>query len=345
MITPTQVLMGMDGTYWVWDRTNTFHRYTYFGQDIQEELSNDEMLALFKNGRYLIKEKPMSFVNNMESTLSGNLSRISSNYNTGISSIGNTIAYASSYISGESSGSNIYSTGGSSVITNSSGTSTTTNTTSNLSDKIKTGLSNISDAISGLISKGKTNNKSKTVNKKGKFEKICKGGFGDRLNGIPYYSQNDSRWKDSDYSGDNDNATIGDAGCGPTVLSMIDNYYGGTESPVDYARLAQETGYRDSTGTNWDFISSATRAMGLNTNQVENPDTSDIAAELSSGQPVILSGTRTLSPNESPYTRSGHYVVATGLNDDGSVNINDPRGKSYSKKFSLDKLASETGSM
>lgn len=346
MITPTQVLMGMDGTYWVWDRTNTFHRYTYFGQDIQEELSNDEMLALFKNGRYLIKEKPMSFVNNMESTLSGNLSRISSNYNTGISSIGNTIAYASSYISGESSGSNIYSTGGSSVITNSSGTTTSSNTSSNLFDRIKTGLKDVSNAVTGLINKDKDTKKTtKAYPKKGKFEKICKGGFGDHLNGIPYYSQNDVRWKNSDYSADNDNATIGDAGCGPTVLSMIDNYYGGTESPVDYARLAQETGYRDSTGTNWDFISSATRAMGLNTNQIENPDTSDIAAELSSGQPVILSGTRTLSPNESPYTRSGHYVVATGLNDDGSVNINDPRGKGYSRKFSLDKLASETGSM
>lgn len=345
MITPTQVLMGMDGTYWVWDRTNTFHRYTYFGQDIQEELSNDEMLALFKNGRYLIKEKPMSFVNNMESTLSNNLSRISSNYNTGISSIGNTVAYASSYISGESSSSNIYSTGGSSVITNSSGTTTSSNTSSDLADRIKTGLKNISNAVTGLLDKDKKKKTTKTHIKKGKFEKTSKGGFGDRINGVPYYSQNDIRWKNSDYSGDNDTATMGDAGCGPAVLSMIDNYYGGNESPMDYARLAQETGYRDSSGTNWDFISSATQAMGLNTNQIENPDTSDIASELSSGQPVILSGTRTLSPNESPYTRSGHYVVATGLNDDGSVNISDPRGRSYSRKFSLDKLASETGSM
>ena len=345
MITPTQVLMGMDGTYWVWDRTNTFHRYTYFGQDIQEELSNDEMLALFKNGRYLIKEKPMSFVNNMESTLSNNLSRISSNYNTGISSIGNTVAYASSYISGESSSSNIYSTGGSSVITNSSGTTTSSNTSSDLADRIKTGLKNISNAVTGLLDKDKKKKTTKTHIKKGKFEKTSKGGFGDRINGVPYYSQNDIRWKNSDYSGDNDTATMGDAGCGPAVLSMIDNYYGGNESPMDYARLAQETGYRDSSGTNWDFISSATQAMGLNTNQIENTNTSDIASELSSGQPVILSGTRTLSPNESPYTRSGHYVVATGLNDDGSVNISDPRGRSYSRKFSLDKLASETGSM
>lgn len=345
MITPTQVLMGMDGTYWVWDRTNTFHRYTYFGQDIQEELSNDEMLALFKNGRYLIKEKPMSFVNNMESTLSNNLTRISSNYNTGISSIGNTVAYASSYISGESSSSNIYSTGGSSVITNSSGTTTSSNTSSDLANRIKTGLKNISSAVTGLLDKDKKKKTTKTHIKKGKFEKTSKGGFGDRINGVPYYSQNDIRWKNSDYSGDNDTATMGDAGCGPAVLSMIDNYYGGNESPMDYARLAQETGYRDSSGTNWDFISSATQAMGLNTNQIENPNTSDIASELSSGQPVILSGTRTLSPNESPYTRSGHYVVATGLNDDGSVNISDPRGRSYSRKFSLDKLASETGSM
>ena len=386
LMTPTQVLMGMDGTYWVWDRTNTFHRYTYFGQDLQEELTNDEMLSLYKNGRYLVKEKPLSYVNSMESALTSNLTTLSSNYNTGLSNASNSLAYNTSYISSESTGSNIYTTGATSTVgstvssvtstptatvtvsapststvsstpaaststakpaastsTSTAAKSTTTSTASkasNIVSTIKKGISNVAN----LLKKKTSTPSSKTSGAKS-TKSYARGGFGDKLNGVPYFSQNDSRWKDSDYSSSDDVATMGDAGCGPAVLSMVDNFYGGQETPVDYARLAQETGYRDSSGTNWDFINSATRAMGLNTNQIENPDSSDIASELSTGQPVILSGTRTLDPSESPYTRSGHYVVATGLNDDGSVNISDPRGKSYSKKFSLDKLASETGSM
>lgn len=346
MLTPTQVLMGMDGTYWVWDRVNTFHRYTYFGQDIAEELTNDEMLALFKNGRYLVEEKPISYLNRMQTTLTSNLTKIGANFSTGLSAIANGISYVTSYVSGDVNANNIYTTG-STAVTNTK--NAVSNTASSIWDKAKNGLSDLASTITNLVSKNNRSSTSKNPstnsNSSSRFKPVARGGFGDRLNGVPYYSQNDSRWKNADYSGDNDNATMGDAGCGPTVLSMVDNYFGGHDTPTDYARLAQNTGYRDDTGTNWDFINSATNAMGLNTSQIENPDSLDIADQLSIGQPIILSGVRTQSPSESPYTKSGHYVVATGLNPNGTVNISDPRGRNYSKAFPLDKLASDTGSM
>ena len=348
MIDPTEVLMGMDGTYWVWDRTNTFHKYTYFGQDLMDELTNDEMMALFKSGRYLVKTKPSSYLDRMELTLNSNLSILSNNYNIGVSSVGSSLSYASNYISGESAGSNIVTTGGTSVVNTSTGgtTTTTSSSSSSIWDKIRDAASDAANTISNLVGeKTKSNTSSGKSNNSKNKKRASKGGFGDKLNGVPYYSQNDSRWKNADYSTANDNATMGDAGCGPTVLSMVDNYFGGHQSPTDYARLAQDTGYRDDSGTNWDFISGATKAMGLNTNQIENPNSVDIADQLSSGQPVILSGVRTQSPNDSPYTKAGHYVVATGMNPNGTVNISDPRGKNYSKAFSLDKLASDTGSM
>lgn len=354
MVKPTEVLMAMDGTYWVWDRTNTFRRYTYFGQDLVEELNNDEMMALYKSGRYLVKTKPLSSINRMNTILTGNLSTISSNFDTNLSSVSNSISYSTNYTNEEASGSNIYTTGstssGVSTTGTTSNTTSTSSKTSSVWDTVKSAASKASSAVSNLIGSltskksSTTNATKKKIRKKGKIS-VAKGGFGDILNGVPYYSQNDSRWKNNDYSGVGDNATMGDAGCGPAVLSMVDNFYGGKESPLDYARLAQETGYRDESGTNWEFISNATKAMGLNTNQIENPDSLDIASQLSTGQPVILSGTRTLNPNESPYTTAGHYVVATGMNPNGTVNISDPRGRGYSKAFSLDKLASETGSM
>ena len=358
MLSPTQVLMGMDGTYWVWDSVNTFHRYTYFGQDIAEELSNDEMMALYKNGRYLVEERPISSISRLQSTLSSNLTTISSNFNTGLNSVSNGINYVSSYVSNESTGNNIYTTGSSSSTIDTSGSTSSSSAesskTSSIWDSIKQSATDIANKISAAVGKKTSTEdvtkktpiiKNSNIKRTSKTTKTSKGGFGDRLNGVPYYSQNDSRWKNSDYSGANDSATMGDAGCGPTVLSMVDNYFGGHETPTDYARLAQDSGYRDETGTNWDFIGDATRSMGLNTNQVENPDSLDIVDQLSTGQPVILSGTRTMSPSESPYTKAGHYVVATGLNSNGTVNISDPRGRSYSKAFPLDKLASDTGSM
>ena len=45
----------------------------------------------------------------------------------------------------------------------------------------------------------------------------------------------------------------------------------------------------------------------------------------------------------SPYTSAGHYVVATGIDENGKVNISDPRGRMYSKKYDLNDVTGETG--
>lgn len=172
------------------------------------------------------------------------------------------------------------------------------------------------------------------------------GGFGpDELNGASYFSQNDNRWKDASYNIGLDQATMGDSGCGPTAMAMAINTArkGGNVTPMEMANIAKVTGNRDETGTNADFIGQSAALMGMNSEERMNPSASDIFAQLSTGNPVVMLGRNTGSGNN-PYTMSGHYVVAVGQKPNGDVIINDPRGKSYSKTYNINNLANATGS-
>lgn len=172
------------------------------------------------------------------------------------------------------------------------------------------------------------------------------GGFGpsaSNVNNFPFYSQNDSRWANERYEYDNDGGTIGTSGCGPTAMSMAIS--GATGQPVDprrMAKLAEATGTRDDTGTNWNFVSTSANMYGLETHQEYNPSTKFIRDSLRAGNPVVLSGT---SPgNNTPYTSAGHYVVAVGEDGRGNIRVNDPRGKAYSRAYSPGELKKYTTS-
>lgn len=170
-----------------------------------------------------------------------------------------------------------------------------------------------------------------------------KGGFGFGGYGT-YYSQNDPRWKNAAYNMGADNATMGEAGCGPTAMAMAASDITGRKiNPMQMASLAKMTGNRDSTGTNWNFINDSSRALGLSSTQALNPSASYISSELDRGNPVVLSG-QTGGYGQSPYTPAGHYVVAVGKDNSGNVIINDPRGRGHSGKYNLNSVAAETGS-
>lgn len=168
-----------------------------------------------------------------------------------------------------------------------------------------------------------------------------KGDSDDTLNGFPYYSQKDPRWKDMPYDMKNGKETMGQSGCGPDAMAMIATKMTGKKvTPIEVARDAQAGGYRDSSGTNWGFVDSAANKYGLSTSRVENPNKQYIRSELSKGRPVMLSGVG--DGYASPYTSQGHYVVATGMSGN-DVMINDPRGIGRSGKYNLDQVAGNAG--
>lgn len=166
------------------------------------------------------------------------------------------------------------------------------------------------------------------------------GGFGDM--DYPYYSQTDSRWANKDYSADNDGGTMGDAGCGPTAMAMVASNYTGYGTPEDLAYDAMNTGFRDETGTNSNFINYESDKLGLDASETDNVTAAEISNGVGNGKSMILNGVDTGSYDSSAFTRAGHYVVATGKDKNGNILINDPRGEEYSVAIDPNVLASES---
>lgn len=174
---------------------------------------------------------------------------------------------------------------------------------------------------------------------KGTKRSIKYGGFGDVVNGASYFSQNDPRWAGKAYNMGADDATMANAGCGPTAMAMAVNTAKARQevTPLQMANMAKVTGNRDETGTNSKFIGQAATMSGLSTSQINNPSGFDISRGVAAGNPVVL-----LGKGGSTYTNAGHYVVAVGQDKSGNILINDPRGKNYSKAVSPEKLNGNT---
>ena len=165
-----------------------------------------------------------------------------------------------------------------------------------------------------------------------------------------YYSQTDSRWANNAYG--TDGATMKDSGCGPAAMAMVASDLTGQEvTPVDMANLAESTGMRDSTGTNAGFIDLASNVYGLRggngigkvNSGGRGPAPGDLYESAAEG-PTILLG-RNNHSESNPFTDAGHYVVTDGVDSNGNINIRDPRGASYNRKYTADELADTTGAM
>ena len=202
------------------------------------------------------------------------------------------------------------------------------------------GFGGLGDSINTL----KENISSYIPKKKPKKEA---GGFGPdngTINGFKYYSQKDSEWASAEYDSSKakDNATMGEAGCGPTAMAMVASQYSGRNvTPVDMAKLAETGGFRDETGTNSNFISYAGNKYNLQNTRVEDPGADYIKGELAKGKSVVLNGISGGMPN-SPFTSKGHYVVAVGTDKDGNILVNDPRGAGYSTAYSPEMIQSQS---
>ena len=164
--------------------------------------------------------------------------------------------------------------------------------------------------------------------------KSTTGGSG---SGLKYYSQNDPRWKNLAYG--TDGATMGDTGCAPAAMSMVASSMKNKNiEPNEFAALAEYTGMRDETGTNSNFINIASSIYGMNSNEILNPNEERLKNSISEG-PTILLGIDKNGNN--PYTSAGHYVVADGYNN-GYINIKDPRGNVYNRRYSLKDVVKNT---
>lgn len=170
---------------------------------------------------------------------------------------------------------------------------------------------------SGYIQPTNTTNNNNTSNTNNKFV---------------FYSQSDSRWGNNRIGGTRKNMT--EAGCGPTSLAMAISQMTGEEiTPDVIARLGKDylPGYSE-----YKLFPEMAKKFGMN--YFDTADANEIMDSLRNGKPVILSG-KSDGKGMTPYTKEGHIVVANQI-DGNRVFVNDPRGKEFSRYYTIDELMS-----
>lgn len=139
-----------------------------------------------------------------------------------------------------------------------------------------------------------------------------------------FYSQNDRNWS-SKTIGDK---TMADAGCGPTSIAMaVSQTTGQRITPDVIANMGKNElpGY-----STYNLFPQIAKKFSMNYEDTENQN--DIINYIKQGTPVILSG-RSFD-GVGPFTKDGHIVVANKVDGD-KVFISDPRGKAYSKYYTM----------
>lgn len=138
---------------------------------------------------------------------------------------------------------------------------------------------------------------------------------GDYITGqIPLFLQFDKRWGYYNYGRD----AMAINGCGPTALSMVIVGLTGdtTQNPKVVADFSYEHGYLEGAGSSWTLMSIGANYFGLSAEELSLSETA-ILSSLKNGKPIIAS----MGPGD--FTTTGHYIVLTGVTDQGKILVND----------------------
>ena len=151
--------------------------------------------------------------------------------------------------------------------------------------------------------------------------KIQKG-----LSEIPYYSQ--LNYPNSAFGSSN----VAKSGCGPTAIAMAASYLLDDPSITpDYIASKYGSYYVSGSGSAWTIFNATAKKEGIPlVTEGANKDYHYFGWEkaykaLQNGQLVISLQTEGL------FTSGGHFILLTGLTEDGKVLVNDPNGANYNK--------------
>jgi flagellum-specific peptidoglycan hydrolase FlgJ len=166
------------------------------------------------------------------------------------------------------------------------------------------------------------------------------GSIPNSMNGWKFYQQSDSRW-----GGKVGSSTVSRGGCGPTSAAMmLSTIFGKEINPLTMTKWAHSNGTW--TGAmQWTMPNKVASEFGLgiqdlgsNANGAPSSTLANVKAALKAGKPVMLTGRGTgasgsAARTDTPFTPGGHVVLAVGLDGNGNVIINDPRGAGRTKAY------------
>ena len=140
----------------------------------------------------------------------------------------------------------------------------------------------------------------------------------------PHLIQWDKRWAYRWYG----DGYLGITGCGPTALSIVLTGLGAGEqwNPWAVASWAQNRGYYvDGIGTAWSMMTEGASRFGLSASELEL-SVQALKDAILDQEPVIAS----MLPGD--FTKEGHFIVITGINEDGTLSVIDPNSRIRTKK-------------
>ena len=140
---------------------------------------------------------------------------------------------------------------------------------------------------------------------------------------VPNLYQRDPAWAQASYAGD----SFSESGCGPTCLSMVYVALTGRtdRSPVDMGALSERLGCATSDGTAWLFMTEGAAEVGLTAEELPAEEAA-VRRALASGSPVICS----VGPGD--FTTIGHFIVLSGIDQNGRLIVHDPNSPERSGK-------------
>ena len=155
-----------------------------------------------------------------------------------------------------------------------------------------------------------------------------------------YYSQTDPEWKDYLYGGRD---PLSKYGCGPTVLAMlVSNLTSQTVTPVDMADWAAEHGYWSAGGgSRHNLIPEGAIAFGLKAESLSIRSPEALKLPLYYNKLIVL----LMGPGH--FTQRGHFIILTGVTDNGNITVADPfnpsnNAVSWPLELLLDELSSRS---
>lgn len=158
-----------------------------------------------------------------------------------------------------------------------------------------------------------------------------------------FLSQRNSRYANTRFNrkGDTERQTIKSDGCAPAVAAMAVNSAAGKLGLNDAADYAINKGYKAKNGgTHVNYFGDIWSNYGMQADYMYgNNNAGNIVNNLQNGNNVVLLGRdkKNRSKSRSPFGPNNHYVLATGVDANGNIIVNDPEanrpGRVYSSKI------------
>lgn len=144
-----------------------------------------------------------------------------------------------------------------------------------------------------------------------------------RAGEVPTLYQHDPTWSQTTYADDN----FGTTGCGPTCLAMAYVALTGRTdmTPADMGTLSERLGCASPDGTAWVFMTDGAAEVGLVAEEL-SADEASVRNALLRDLPVICS----VGPGD--FTTTGHFIVLTGIDEQGRLLIRDPNSPQRTNK-------------